>query len=324
MELQISVVVPSYNPNLNTLTECLKAVHDSDFKPLEVILVDDGSLIDYPEEIKTCCKIIKNKRNMGPACARNTGAKEAKGNILFFLDADVKITSGTFSKIAEKFSNADIEGVQTIYSKLTPVKNFLSQYQNLYQHYNFKNIKQKHLCRLSSYAVAVRKDVFFEVGGFPEFVKNASIEDGLLGMALYSKGYRILLAKDIQVEHLAYFDIKKLLSRMFIMGKDAIEHSRAQKHKKMELSKTHHSVNQIVAILLSPLILLSLMTATLPVPRILVVLFISIFLLINMDFLIFVYKYKGILFMLKGIIIYYLVCLSIFLGFLKGYQLFKK
>jgi glycosyltransferase involved in cell wall biosynthesis len=324
MELQISVVIPSYNPNLNTLTECLKAVQDSNFKPLEVILVDDGSLIDYPEEIKTYCKIIKNKINMGPAYTRNIGAKEAKGNILFFLDADVKITNDTFSKVVEKFSNADIEAVQTIYSKSTPVKNYLSQYQNLYQHYNFNNIKQKYLCRLSTYAVAVKKDVFFEVGGFPEFVKNASIEDGLLGMALYSKGYRILLAKDIQVEHLAYFDMKRLLNRMFVMGRNAIEHFGVQKQKKMELSKTPHTLNRIVTILLSPLILLFLMIIMLPISKIIVLLFILVFLLINADFFIFVYKDKGMLFMLKSIIIYYLVCLSIFLGFLKGYRLFNK
>jgi len=318
MELKISVVIPSYNPDLKTLAECLKAIQDSNFKPLEVILVDDGSLIDYPEEIRACCKIIKNQKNMGPACARNIGAKQAKGNILFFLDSDVKIANSTFNKIAEKFNNADIAAVQTIYSKLTPVKNFLSQYQNLYQHYNFKGIRQEYLCRLSSYAVAVKKDVFFEVGGFPEFVKNASIEDGLLGMALYSQGYRILLAGDIQVEHLAYFDIRKLLSRMFILGRDAIIHSRTGKNKRTELSKTHHRANQIVAILLSPLILVALMTAVLAIGKMFALLFISAFLLINAGFFIFLYKLKGIPFMLKSIIMYYLACLAIFLGFLKG------
>lgn len=319
MKNEISVIIPSYNPNLDKLIECLKAINSSSLKPLDIILVDDGSTINYPEQIGTYCRVIKNKSKRGPACARNIGANEAKGNILCFIDTDIKIEETTLAKIAEKFCNPDIAAVQALYAKSTPVKTFLSQYQNLYQHYNFIRIRQKYLSTLSSFTIGIRKDLFFEAGGFPERLKNASVEDELLGIALYGKGYNILLAKDIKVEHMAYFNIKKLLKRMFVMGRDAVEYSsRYGKLKKIKFSKTHHHPRLIASILISPLILFLLMIIMLPISRVPAVLVVGSFLLLNMDFFIFIYKTKGILFMLKSIITYYFVCLSAFLGCIKG------
>lgn len=317
MKFQISVIIPSHNPDLGILTKCLAAVHDSSYEPLEVILVDDGSSVDYPKLIERYCVIVKNKRNMGPAYARNVGAQLSRGNILFFIDADVMIKNNTLAEVVKKFSNDDIVAVQTIYSKTTPVKGFLSQYQNLYQHYSLMSIKQKYLCRLSSHAVAVRRSVFLEVNGFPEFVKNPSVEDGMLGVALHRKGYRILLAKDIQVEHSACFDIQKLLRRTYIMGRDAAEHSWGrQKLKKDEVLKTHHKINVCVSVLFSPLIFFT--AAVFHTQKNLIALTLFIFLFINSNFFFFVYTCKGLFFMLKSIFMFYLVCFIVFLGLLKG------
>ncbi len=317
--LKISVIIPSYNPDLGTLMECLNAIYSSSLKPFEIILVDDGSTIKYPDEISFYCRIIRNKTNMGPAYTRNVGAKEAKGDILCFIDSDVKIKPTTLSQIADKFSKTDIAAVQTVYSTFTPVENFISQYQNLYLHYNFKIVKEKYLSTFASHCIAIRKDLFFEVKGFDEEVKTASIEDEHLGTALYSKGYKILLAKDITVEHMDYINFKKLLRRMFIMGREWIEHFiKNPKTREIKLSKTHHPLNLIASILISPLILFFLIFVTLPIVRNFILLLVLIFLLINAHFFIFMQRNKGVNFMIKSIITYYLVCFSIFLGFIKG------
>jgi cellulose synthase/poly-beta-1,6-N-acetylglucosamine synthase-like glycosyltransferase len=257
---------------------------------------------------------------MGPARAKNIGAREAKANILCFIDADVKVGSDTLLKITEKFSDPDITAVQTMYSKIAPVKNFFSEYQTLYQHYNFNVIRSKYLCTLSSYAMAIRKDIFFKVGGFDEAIKRASVEDEHLGAALYSQGYNILLAKDIEVEHLVYFNIGKLLKRMFIMGEDNIKYFAVRSGlKRMNPLKTHHSLNLMASMLIAPSILFFLPIAVaLPVTRILTVVLASLFLIINSDFFIFIYKNKGTVFTLKSVIIYYLVAIASFLGCIKG------
>ena len=318
-QMRISVIIPSYNPDLSKLVLCLKRIHSSSLKPFEVILVDDGSIKDYTNKIKRYCKIIRNKKNMGPAYTRNKGAKEAKGNILCFIDSDVRINQTTLDKIAKKFDDADIAAVQTIYKKFTHIKNFLSQYMNFYQYYNFRIINHKYLSSLSSYCIAIRKDIFFEVGCFDEQVKNSSIEDENLGIALYSKGHKILLAKDIKVEHLACYNLTKLLKRMLIMGRDKVEFlGRNPKTREMKWSKTHHTLNLIVSILISPFILIFFLIMIWSTSHIFFVLIVLIFCIINADFFIFLRKTKGIVFMLKSIITYYLVSLSLFLGAVKG------
>jgi len=317
--LKISVIIPSYNPDKEKITECIEAINSSSLKPFEIILVDDCSTIDYPDEIRPYCIIIRNQKKSGPAFARNEGAKVAKGDILCFIDVDVKIKHDTLAKISEKFYDRNITAIQTLYSKYTDIQNFSTQYQNLYQHYNFKIINSTYLATLSSYCIAIRKKEFFAVGGFDHNIPNAAWEDEHLGLELYDRGYKILLAKDIIVEHLHYFNFKKLLYRMYMMGRDKVECIVLNPQIiKMPLSKTYHPKNLTISILISPLILLLAMIVMLPFVWVGILLLILIFSLVNFDFFIFIYKNKGSWFTFKSIITYYLVCLSIFLGFMRG------
>ncbi|MBU0666235.1 MAG: glycosyltransferase family 2 protein [Nanoarchaeota archaeon] len=318
-EKQISVIIPSYNPDIDDLVECIDAVRFSSLKPKDIILVDDGSKTDYIDKVKKYCEIIKNKKNMGPAYTRNTGAKRATGQILCFIDTDVKIKKATLRNISEKFSNSKIHALQTLYSDDTPAKDFFSQYQNLYQHFNFRSINHKYLTTLSSYCIAIKKDAFFDAGGFDESVKKASIEDENLGISLYSKGYKIFIAKDIQVVHLARFNFKKLIKRMFMMGRDRMKYSNKKIGvKKMKFSKTHHSKKLVFSILLSPLIFLSIFLLFFTYGWITLFLLIFIFIIINSSFFSFIFKKRRAIFMFRSIITYYVVCLSVFFGLIKG------
>lgn len=315
----ISVIIPAYNPRLSVIMECLKSISSSSLKPTEVILVDDCSTLDYLKKVRPYCKVIMSKKNSGPAHARNKGAKIANGNILCFIDSDVKIEKDTLAKIAEKFREKKVTAVQPIYSKHTQTPNFISQYQNLYQYYNFLCIKHEYVDAFASYCVAVRKDAFFEVGGFDESIKNASVEDENLGIALSAKGYNILLVKDIKVEHLAVFSLKSLLKRMFIMGRDKVESmANNPKTRNIDLEKTSHRIGLVISMLIAPLILLATIFAMLPSVWILAVLLAFVFFVVNSQFFSFVHKNKGAVFLLKSIIVYYMVNLSISFGLVKG------
>src|SRR5437868_2916453 len=100
----ISVIVPVLNGSY-VLKDCLRAVfasHDADY---DCIVVDDGSTDDsraiaaeFPVTIVTLAGAPH-----GPAYARNRGVREARGDIVLFVDADVAIQPDTLSKIAEAF-----------------------------------------------------------------------------------------------------------------------------------------------------------------------------------------------------------------------------
>lgn len=85
----VSIIIPAYNRE-NTVAETIRSVQDQTYKNLELIVVDDGSTDKTYEVLKDFGDTIKiiRQANAGVSAARNTGIKEAKGEIITFLDSD--------------------------------------------------------------------------------------------------------------------------------------------------------------------------------------------------------------------------------------------
>ena len=136
----ISVIVPVYN-GAKFLNRCLGALFASDYSAFEVIVVDDGSTDDS----SAICRekgavVLSMPRQSGPSAARNFGVKEAKGEILLFVDADVVVKSDTIAKVAASFElHPEISALFGSYDDEPGEKNFLSQYKNLQHHFVHQN-----------------------------------------------------------------------------------------------------------------------------------------------------------------------------------------
>ena len=93
MNALVSIITPSYN-SAKFIAETIQSVQNQTHKNWEMIIVDDGSLDDTETIVTSILKkdsriqFHKLSKNSGPAIARNTGIKIAKGNYLTFLDAD--------------------------------------------------------------------------------------------------------------------------------------------------------------------------------------------------------------------------------------------
>ncbi|HXC04083.1 MAG TPA: glycosyltransferase [Bacteroidia bacterium] len=88
----LSVVVPYYNMGA-FLPETMASIKASGYSELEIIIVNDGSTepesLAVLEQYQTDPQLkIIHQPNQGLALARNTGAREAKGDFLAFLDPD--------------------------------------------------------------------------------------------------------------------------------------------------------------------------------------------------------------------------------------------
>ena len=86
---RVSVVVPTYN-RAELLKEALESIRSQTLPPLEVVVVDDGST-DHTAHI--CAALGQSIRyirqdNGGPAAARNTGIRDARGEWIAFCDSD--------------------------------------------------------------------------------------------------------------------------------------------------------------------------------------------------------------------------------------------
>jgi glycosyltransferase involved in cell wall biosynthesis len=84
----VSVIVPIYNGD-RYLDDALRSIIEQNYRPVEIIVVDDGST-DDSAVIAQSYKEVRyvHQINQGPSAARNKGIEAARGELIAFLDAD--------------------------------------------------------------------------------------------------------------------------------------------------------------------------------------------------------------------------------------------
>ena len=113
----ISIIIPCYNVE-KYIVKCLDSIQKQNLKEYEIILVDDCSkdktvkiIEDYLKTNKTQdIKFLKNEVNSGAGYSRNRAVKEAKYDILSFIDSDDYIEDNFYEALLTKMEkeNADI------------------------------------------------------------------------------------------------------------------------------------------------------------------------------------------------------------------------
>ena len=92
----VSVVMPNYN-GARSVGEAIQSVIDQTYQNWELLVVDDGSCDDSKTIVDKYASTDPRIKSLdttfdkvvnGPAAARNTGIKEAKGDYIAFLDSD--------------------------------------------------------------------------------------------------------------------------------------------------------------------------------------------------------------------------------------------
>lgn len=215
VEPRISVVIPVCNGGRG-FTNCLRGVAKAVPPPAEVIIVADGDG-DGAWHLgqRYGARILRIPTRGGPARARNLGARAAGGDILFFIDADVTIPAEAVGQVVAIFSHEpDLAAVFGSYDDAPAASNFLSQYKDLLHHYIHQTSGES-AATFWAGCGAIRRDVFFAVGGFDEGYRQPSIEDIELGYRLKQAGYRIRLWKTLQVKHSKRWGVGSLLRSDF-------------------------------------------------------------------------------------------------------------
>lgn len=85
----VSVVIPAYK-NAQYVNQALDSVRGQTFGDHETIIVDDCSGEEFVSNynIADDVQLVRHACNRGPASARNTGIREAKGRYIALLDMD--------------------------------------------------------------------------------------------------------------------------------------------------------------------------------------------------------------------------------------------
>jgi glycosyltransferase involved in cell wall biosynthesis len=107
--MKVSVVIPALNEE-GIIEDCLQSIRRQDH-PLELILVDNGSIDKTPEISRKFCDKVFIKPNYSLAEMRDFGASNASGDIIITTDADCIAPPGWATKLIKSFENPDVVAV---------------------------------------------------------------------------------------------------------------------------------------------------------------------------------------------------------------------
>jgi len=121
MNKPVSVIISAFNEERH-IASCLDSILKQNYKPLEVIVIDDGSTDNTKNLIKPFTNIkYWYLRHQGTALARIFGAKQTHGVILVFVDADMIFKKDFISYLVKPINENKTKGT---FSKLEYVANW--------------------------------------------------------------------------------------------------------------------------------------------------------------------------------------------------------
>ena len=172
----ISVVVPAYNEE-GYLPQCLESLRNQDYAGDYEIIVADNASTDNTATIALAmgAKVVyESKRS--PACARQRGLEEAKGDIVAFIDADTQAPTNWLSTIVSRFvrepKTVVISGPYAYVDagRIARIASYTANFINISLDQLFRRVFNKGGALWGS-NFAVRRSVLLAAGGFDTSIK---------------------------------------------------------------------------------------------------------------------------------------------------------
>lgn len=237
----ISIIVPLYNKTTH-ITNTINSILYQTFHKYEIIIVDDGSTDDSIEKVMAIndekIRLIR-QQNSGVSAARNRGIKEAKYDLIAFLDADDEWKPDyldTQYRLTRKypecsvfacnyeFKHPDGNISQTIIKKL-PFKGIDGILSNYFE---VAGCSHPPICSIS---IMVRKSAIENIGGFPVGIKSG---EDLLTWARLAANYKIAYSRKalaiFNIEGYNFSDRPKRIPSEFDYVGNELEKLRQQYH----------------------------------------------------------------------------------------------
>ena len=192
-ENNISVVIVTCN-RYEMLEKCLVSVSNSIDRVLEIIVVNNGSKLDLPNEFSDKhipLILIENKTNIGVSAGRELGYSIAHGQYVYMIDDDAEVyCSGSFSSLITRlFSDKHCGAIATEVFNVDDGSYMVGDIGS-----------ENHVFFFAGTSVILCKKRV----GFPLYCGlnlKYGHEDLLLSLRIHAEGMRILFCDDIKVRH---------------------------------------------------------------------------------------------------------------------------
>jgi glycosyltransferase involved in cell wall biosynthesis len=184
-KIEATVIIPTYN-RITVLKSCLQKLIDQTTENFEILLIDDCSSDGTKEYIKSSdfpnLKYIRLKEHLGPYYARNLAIRQAKGEIIIFIDSDVIVFPDFVEdhiKIHKKREDLVLQGMVKHVKSLKDV--------------NMNRLYIPNALCLRTFITqnaSVRRKYLIATGGFDRFGPEMGYKDIDMGLKLMNLGLK--------------------------------------------------------------------------------------------------------------------------------------
>jgi glycosyltransferase involved in cell wall biosynthesis len=195
----ISIIIPAYDAQ-PTIIKTLTSLTCQDYLGKKEIIVVNSSQDDTKKIIQRKfpeVKVIQLKKRAFTGDAKNIGLREAKGNIIAFIDSDCTAERNWLSTITKKHK----QGYKIVGGSIgnTNFANIVSKAEYFLEDIQLSPGSRTRYVRLISTANCyISRDIFERYGNFPHIRKGV---DMLFSYNLVKKGEYILFAPEMKVSH---------------------------------------------------------------------------------------------------------------------------
>lgn len=205
---KLSVVLISHNEGLN-LRRTVENLRDTLPSESEVLVVDDRSSdgsADFLSPATGSVRLVRPKRRLGVAAARNYGASRCEGDVIVFCDAHLSFPRGWCKPLMSLLEDPLIGAVAPCISDRNAKHNKGFGLRPSGPDLNAKWLSRKGndpypVPLLPGACMALRRDVFQAAGGFDRKLIRYGVEDCELSLRLWLLGYELWLVPAVDVEH---------------------------------------------------------------------------------------------------------------------------
>lgn len=109
----VSIIIVNYN-GIRFLKPCLDSLIAQSYRPIEIILVDNGSSdgsVKFVKENYPAVRVIENQENYGFAKANNIGIRVARGTLIATLNNDTKVMPGWVEALVKAVTSGERIGM---------------------------------------------------------------------------------------------------------------------------------------------------------------------------------------------------------------------
>jgi GT2 family glycosyltransferase len=215
--MKISVIIPAYNEE-KTIRHCLDSVIQALPNNKEIIVVDNDSYDKTREIVKgfTKVKLLVEKKR-GAAASRNRGLKEAAGDLIIFVDADVIVKQNTFIELLKCMHNDAVAGAGGMVESCNKVNLISLSQEPRFLGNSLLDTRIREVDNIPTAIVAYKAEILKNVDYFNEDYYLCG-EDMDLSYRIRKQGYKLIVNPSSVGYHHHVFSTADLIRKWFNYG----------------------------------------------------------------------------------------------------------